>query len=194
MQAKEELTQLRGRLSEQITALESEMAIVDKTIELLEREDRSSRTASRAQRFRKVGLSDAIRQIVASEWVSPTEVRDELMRGGYPNGDKSKLLGSVFATMKRLGNSVLEVKRIDDKLKYRAKPASSANAKAAGSQHVNGSGPLRKTQIHEWLKANGPAMRKAVVDGTGIPDGTVGSYLNTQTDLFEKRDGRWHAR
>jgi hypothetical protein len=195
MQAKRELTQLRERLKQQIAALESEMATIDKAIELLEREDQSSPNAPYGKRFRKVGLSDAIRQVVASVWISPTEVRDELMHGGYPNEDKNKLLASVFATMKRLGKSGgFEVRRIEGKLKYRVQQRASTNQEAVASQHANGSGPLRKTQIHEWLKQNGPATRGEILKGTELPGGTVGAYLSSEKELFESRDGKWHAR
>lgn len=195
MQAKQELTHLKERLNAQIVALQSEMAIVDKAIQLLEREGQSSQPApEQAKQFRTVGLSDAIRQTVASEWISPTEVRDELMRGGYPNKDKSKLLGSVFATMKRLTGSTFEARRIDGKLKYRVRQQSSAIAEDVAPRHSNSNGASRKMQMHEWLKEHGPTTRKGVVDGTGIPDGTVGSYLSTEHDLFEKRDGHWYAR
>jgi hypothetical protein len=194
MQAKQELTRLRDKLNAQIAALQSEMVIVDRTIQLLEREDQSSPTApQQGKRFRSVGLSDAIRQIVAAEWISPTEVRDGLMHGGYPNKDKGKLLGAVFTTMKRLGESIFEGKRIDGKLKYRMRQKASAIAQDVAPQQVNGSGSLRKMQIHAWLKENGPSTRKGIVDGTGIPDGTVGAYLSRAPDLFEKRDGHWTA-
>ena len=55
-------------------------------------------------------------------------------------------------------------------------------------------GTSRKHQMHAWLKKNGPSDRKTLVEGTGFPDGTIGSYLSTETELFEKRDGKWHAR
>lgn len=196
MQAKRELTQLKERLKQQIAGLESEMATIDRAIQLLEREDQSSPNSLRRRRFRNVGLSDAIRQVVASEWISPTEVRDELMHGGYPNEDKNKLLASVFATMKRLGASGgLEVKRVEGKLKYRVQHrASSANQEAVAPQHANGNGPPRKAQIHEWLKQNGPATRGEILKGTELPGGTVGANLSSEKELFESRDGKWYAR
>ena len=52
----------------------------------------------------------------------------------------------------------------------------------------------RKQQIHEWLKANGPASRSEIIEGSGLPEGTVGGYLSAAKDLFENRDGKWHAR
>ena len=56
------------------------------------------------------------------------------------------------------------------------------------------SGPTRKSTIHEWLKANGPHGRSEIIAGTGLPEGTVGSLLSQCPDLFENRDGKWHAR
>jgi hypothetical protein len=52
----------------------------------------------------------------------------------------------------------------------------------------------RKTQIHNWLKQNGPASRSEIIKGTGLPGGTVGGYLSSEKGLFESRDGKWHAR
>ena len=58
------------------------------------------------------------------------------------------------------------------------------------SKRHSANGASRKHQMHAWLKKNGPADRKTLVEGTGFPDGTIGSYLSTETDLFEKRDGK----
>jgi hypothetical protein len=55
-------------------------------------------------------------------------------------------------------------------------------------------GEPRKIVIHQWLKANGPAGRGDVIAATGFPSGTVGSLLSQCKDLFESRDGKWHAR
>src|ERR1700734_2260537 len=58
--------------------------------------------------------------------------------------------------------------------------------KAAAS--ANGT---RKTQIHDWLRKNGPATRTEIIKGSGLPGGTVGGYLSSEKDLFESRDGKW---
>lgn len=197
MQAKQELTQLKERLQKQIVVLQSEMSVVDQAIELLDREDMSIPSTGRnGSRFSSLGLSEAIRKVVTSDWTSPTEVRDELMHGGYPTDDKSKFLGSVFATMKRLRRRDLEAKRIGGKLKYRKLTTSTNSPNTANASKVqNGTGPSssKKTQIHEWLKHNGPATRAEVQKGTSLPKGTM-SYLSIAKDLFENRDGKWHAR
>ncbi|MGA3024030.1 MAG: hypothetical protein ABSF98_04600 [Bryobacteraceae bacterium] len=52
----------------------------------------------------------------------------------------------------------------------------------------------RKIQLHEWLKSNGPSTRAEIIAGTRFPEGTIGGYLSTEKDLFENRDGKWHAR
>ena len=58
---------------------------------------------------------------------------------------------------------------------------------------VNGA-PTRKTQLHDWLKRNGPATREQVLAGSGLPSGSASSILSVEKDLFQKRDdGRWHA-
>ena len=56
------------------------------------------------------------------------------------------------------------------------------------------SGISRKLQIRDWLKTNGPAYRSEIIEGTGFPSGTVGSYLSQCPDLFENRDGKWVAK
>lgn len=133
MQAKQELTQLKEKLQKHIAVLNAEMDTVDKAIRLLDRENESSGvTGQQDKRFAKVGLSDTCRQIVGNEWISPTEVRDAMMQGGYKKADKGKLLGSVFATLKRLSKSELEGKRVDGKMKYRKRQAAAmAVAEAA---------------------------------------------------------------
>jgi predicted HTH transcriptional regulator len=55
-------------------------------------------------------------------------------------------------------------------------------------------GMTRATQIHEWLKENGPSTREQIANGSGVPDGTIGTYLATKKDLFEHRDGKWYPR
>lgn len=131
MQAKNELLQLKARLQKQIAVLQSEMVVVDKAIQLLERENHSETNGSQDKKFRKAGLSDACRQIVGDDWISPTEVRNELMQGGYPNDDKSKLLAAVFATLKRLGKKQMEGKKIDGKMKYRKRQLATVGTDAA---------------------------------------------------------------
>lgn len=69
-----------------------------------------------------------------------------------------------------------------------------APPKRAGRRKPAPTGKSRKVQIHEWLKANGPATRGEILEGTGLPPGTVGGYLSAEKDLFESRDGQWHAR
>lgn len=51
----------------------------------------------------------------------------------------------------------------------------------------------RKGEIHEWLSQNGPSTRAEIIKGTGLPQGTVGGYLSSESDLFENRDGKWNA-
>jgi len=135
MEAVKELTRLRERIQLQLRELQSELDAIDKAVQLLEREGRRSASSVNEKQFAKFGLSDAVRKIVGDEWISPTEVRDVLMQGGYPNKGKGKLLGSVFATLKRLGignKAEFEMKRIDDKIKYRKKqPTEIVSAEAA---------------------------------------------------------------
>jgi len=75
----------------------------------------------------------------------------------------------------------------------KSKSASEAASIRGRRAHGN-NGPTRKAVIHEWLKTNGPARRAEVIIGTGLPQGTVGSLLSQCPDLFENREGKWHAR
>jgi len=72
--------------------------------------------------------------------------------------------------------------------------SASQAASARGRRAHGNTGPTRKAQIHEWLKANGPATRNEIIEGSGLPEGTVGSLLSRTHDLFENREGKWHAR
>lgn len=65
---------------------------------------------------------------------------------------------------------------------------------AAKTIHAkNGDEKPRKIQIHEWLKVHGPATRGEILKGTQFPGGTVGSLLSQCPELFESREGKWHA-
>jgi len=51
-----------------------------------------------------------------------------------------------------------------------------------------------KGQIHAWLKEHQGSPKREIIAGTDLKAGTVGAYLSTEKDLFENRDGKWHAR
>jgi hypothetical protein len=70
--------------------------------------------------------------------------------------------------------------------------AAGAVASLRGRRAHGHSGPTRKAQIHEWLKANGPAARGEIIKGSGLPTGTVGSLLSQCPELFENREGKWY--
>jgi hypothetical protein len=128
MQAKIELLQLKERLQKQIDVLASEMSTVDKAIELIEREHSSTASgiAPQNKQFRKLGLADTCRQIVGSDWLTPSEVRARMIQGGYKHEDAAKLLSAIFATLKRLGTKELEGRKIDGKLRYRKRQSATA--------------------------------------------------------------------
>jgi hypothetical protein len=74
-------------------------------------------------------------------------------------------------------------------------PIPSAPGRRQKRKRISSPVPLggRKREIHDWLKQNGPAGRSEIVKGTGLPGGTVGGYLSSEKQLFESRDGMWHA-
>ena len=75
---------LKEKLQKQIRVLESELEAIDKAIHLLAREKGSAGPGGHSDaKFKKLGLSDACRQIVGSEWILPSEVRNQMMQGGY---------------------------------------------------------------------------------------------------------------
>jgi len=134
MSAQQELLQLKGRLQKQISVLEAEMATVDKAIQLLDREGKfatATGTTGQDKRFSKMGLSEACREIVGSNWTLPSEVRNQMLQGGFKTADKAGLLSSVFATLKRLATKDLEGAKIDGKMRYRKRQSTSANTEDA---------------------------------------------------------------
>ena len=109
---------MRQRLSGRIDVLRAELEIVDASIRLIEREGRLEPTAQLQQSeshdaFAKMGLTDCCLQILgARDFISPAKVRDLLIQGGYPKSNRTKLLGSVYSTLKRLqGAGKLEFRK-----------------------------------------------------------------------------------
>ena len=69
-----------------------------------------------------------------------------------------------------------------------------SQAKRSTKQQTDSHADRRQNQMHRWLKMNGPAGRKEIIAGTGFPSGTVSGLLSRCPELFENRDGKWHAR
>ena len=117
MKAEQELLQLRRRLSGRIDVLRDELEIVDASIRLIEREGRLEPTDAQQSEshgaFAKMGLTNCCLQILeARDFISPAKVRDLLIQGGYPKSNRTKLLGSVYSTLKRLhGARKLELRK-----------------------------------------------------------------------------------
>ena len=101
-----ELRRLHRTLLDTLATVQLEVDSVNKAIEIFEREqnklaDQSARRAN-GEEFSDMGLANSCRKIVGSKFISPLEVRNELVAGGYPiKSTKGKLLGSVYATMRR---------------------------------------------------------------------------------------------
>jgi hypothetical protein len=133
MELVRELTVVRERLENQLRSIHAELDAVSKTIALLQRE-RSAATASpqaQSKEFAKMGLSEGIRAALTQDFQTPVNIRDSMLRGGFP-AQKSKLLNSVYATLKRLATKGREVEagKIDGINAYRKKQFAS-EAKAA---------------------------------------------------------------
>ena len=125
MTAIDELERVKQGIESQIQSLRAELDAIDKAISVLKREQTRPSTLGRsAEDFSKMGLSDACRKIVGEEFISPVIVRDRLRAGAYPNQDKGKLLGSVYATVKRLAESgEFEAQKVEgEPTKYRKRP------------------------------------------------------------------------
>ena len=123
MQAVLELTRVRQKLQQKVEALQEEVTSIDRAIRVLERENPSrinTVNGSSGRQFKKMGLSESCLAIVGGDLVKPSTVRDRLTAGGYPMQTKTKLLSSVFATLRRLADrGQLEAGTIDGKRAFR---------------------------------------------------------------------------
>jgi hypothetical protein len=121
MEAIRELSQVRNKLETQIRTLQSEMEAIDKAIQLVQRETAANNPKSAPDKsFAKVGLTTACREMIGTEWITPFEIREQLLRRGFKTEHKAKLLNAIFATLRRLAKKgEFESQRINDKLRYR---------------------------------------------------------------------------
>ncbi len=123
MEATRELVRIKQRKQDQLRELQVEVDAIDKAVELLERESQSEGSTSTSKEFAKTGFADGCRSIVGPEFVTPLEVRDRLIRGGFKHESKSKVLSGVYATLKRLAgpNGPFEAGTMNGKKAYRMK-------------------------------------------------------------------------
>ena len=123
MEAIRQLTKIGKRLHDQLRDLQVEVDAIDKAIKVLEREDEKEGSVSESDEFSNTGFADGCRSIVGPELITPLEVRDRLIRGGFKNRDKAKVLGGVYATLKRLAgsNGPFEGGTLNGKKAYRVK-------------------------------------------------------------------------
>ena len=143
MSAKLELQGLKGRLEDKIRALRMELETVDKAIALLDRETPKPAEAPKIKGIGNMGVTDAIRSMIAFEFVTPLQVRDALTKSAfsYPNG-AAKLLNVVWATMQRLAESpAYEVGKVDGKFAVKRRSSTGqlplAEGQIAGVQNVH---------------------------------------------------------
>ena len=123
MEAIRELTKIRKRLHDQLRDLQVEVDAIDRTINVLEREDEKEGSVSESDEFSNTGFADGCRSIVGHEFIAPQEVRDRLILGGFKHKDKTKVLSGVYATLKRLAgsNGPFESEKLNGKKAYRVK-------------------------------------------------------------------------
>lgn len=113
MEAIDQLIRIKDQLENKLRSTQAELSAINKAIELVRREHlslpESTATPSpvlmskRSNDISRMGLSDAIRAVIRFELVTPSQVRDSLLMGGFPVPKKGKgrLLNYVFVTMKR---------------------------------------------------------------------------------------------
>ena len=118
-----ELTKIRKRLQDQLRDLQVEVDAIDRTINVIEREDEKEGSVSESDEFSNTGFADGCRSIVGHEFIAPREVRDRLILGGFKHKDKTKVLSGVYATLKRLAgsNGPFESEKLNGKKAYRVK-------------------------------------------------------------------------
>ena len=123
MEVIRELTKVKQRLHDQLRELQVEVDSIERSIKVLERENQKEVSASTSNEFAKTGFADGCRSVVGAEFITPLEVRDRFIRGGFKHKDKAKVLGGIYATLKRLAgaNGVFEVGQLNGKKAYRLK-------------------------------------------------------------------------
>lgn len=143
----QELRRIKSRLETTIRSSQSELDVINKAIELVEREQGrptvtllGADAQTRTRDFAKLGLSDAVRKIVGGDFTTPFEVRDALLIGGFPvpKAGKGRLLNYVFVTLKRLAStSELEAGKKDGKFAVRRVPKGQLALSQAPSAALN---------------------------------------------------------
>ena len=123
MEVTRELVKIKKRKQDQLRALQSEVDAIDKSIELLEREKQSGASTGTSKEFANTGFADGCRSIVGPEFITPLEIRDRLISGGFKHKSKTKVLGGVYATLKRLAgpNGPFETGTLNGKKAFRVK-------------------------------------------------------------------------
>jgi hypothetical protein len=134
METIDELLRIREQIESKIRLCQSELGAINKAIELVRRERLSLpasalqlSTSTKTKEFARLGLTDACREVVRNDFVTPLHVRDALLIGGFPVPKKGKgrLLNYVFVTLKRLCQEGGEFERgeVDGKFAVRLRPA-----------------------------------------------------------------------
>lgn len=152
-----------------------------------------------AKKYRNMKLADIGRSLLQERGVLHGKEIERLAKdGGFKSENRSNFQSYLAVAFSRAGGF-----QNIGKNQWRLNPGVPAlDRKSDPSTNVNGNhpnGPIsdngvpRKIQLHNWLKQHGPATRAEVLKGSGLPEGTASSYLSISKDLFQIRDGKWHA-
>ena len=106
MSTSSELRELQSKIRNQITHLQEEHDAIETTIKVIERQHFQSAPVHLEKNnglgeFSSLGITDACRKGVSGDLVTPVQVRDRLIQGGYA-GSQKKMLNSLHPTLRRL--------------------------------------------------------------------------------------------
>jgi hypothetical protein len=112
MSALQELTAIKEQLEDSIRVAQSELESVKCSIEILQRtrsttdgHGRPGRDDGARTSIAQLGVTDAIRRVLAPELMTPKTVRDAMLSRGFPTDSPSKLLNTVYATLSRFAET-----------------------------------------------------------------------------------------
>lgn len=108
-------------------------------------------------------------------------------------------------TVAWLEHRISVLQRAKDTLLEVAQAEGPGETQVAVSRRLAGEAPKRRTRpskakktrkrlMIDFIRENGPATRREIIEGTGIPMGTVAYCLNDKKTFIRSEDGRWDVR